>query len=215
MRLNDLTLFDDVSEQIKIDLSKSTVIAYKKSQYIHFNGDSCDSVEWIIEGIVEVEHLSETGEKLIVRRLKENNSIGLNLVFSRNPVYLMNFIVKEPVKLIRINKKVLLDIMAKDSAFLSNVLLQISDNSIKFGQRLKNDFRVTIRNQLQTYLHALYIKQKSDIIVLPISKTDLAMRFGVSRTSVSRELNRMQQEGLLIVKGKEIVLNKIFIKEKR
>lgn len=47
------------------------------------------------------------------------------------------------------------------------------------------------------FLNAQSLFQNSTIITLPISKTELANRFGVQRTSVSREFSRMEKKGLI------------------
>jgi len=39
---------------------------YEKGEYLHFNGDKCDFFEIILAGKVEVEHISEEGDKLIL-----------------------------------------------------------------------------------------------------------------------------------------------------
>lgn len=50
--------------------------------------------------------------------------------------------------------------------------------------------------------------QKNMVIKLNISKKDLAERFGVQRTSLSRELNKMRKDGILDFDAKSIsILN--------
>jgi len=39
--------------------------------------------------------------------------------------------------------------------------------------------------------------QKSNIIKLEVTKKDLAEKFGVQRSSLSRELNKMRKDGLI------------------
>ncbi|WP_346898573.1 helix-turn-helix domain-containing protein [Clostridium sp. UBA7503] len=39
--------------------------------------------------------------------------------------------------------------------------------------------------------------QKSNVIKLKVTKKDLAEKFGVQRSSLSRELNKMRKDGLI------------------
>jgi len=39
--------------------------------------------------------------------------------------------------------------------------------------------------------------QKSNIIKIEVTKKDLAEKFGVQRSSLSRELNKMRKDGLI------------------
>ena len=60
------------------------------------------------------------------------------------------------------------------------------------------------------YLYSQSLFQGSSIITLPISKTELANRFGVQRTSVSREFSRMERDGLIKLNNKAIeILNRL------
>jgi CRP-like cAMP-binding protein len=192
-------------------LEKSVLKMYRRGEIVHFNTEECFEIDLLIRGTVEVEHLNENGDKLIIRIFKANDVIGNNVAFSSTPYYIMNFIAREDVDILSISKESVLDLMALDKTFMLNVLKNLSDNSLKIGSRIKNEFKVTIRNQLVTYLLFLYDQQQNSSLILPISKTELAEHFGVSRTSISRELAKMEKEKLLVVSGKRITLNEHFL----
>lgn len=190
-------------------IKKSIMRRYDKGEIVHYNTELCGDIDFLIEGSLEVEHLNEDGSRLIVRIFKPNDVIGINVAFSSNPYYIMNFVARENLTLLRIKKEVILEEMLQDKILMTNILRNLSDNSLTIGSRIKNEFKITIRNQLVTYLLSLYEKQSKNPVVLPISKTELADHFGVSRTSISRELAKMEKEKLLIVNGKSILLKQI------
>lgn len=179
---------------------------YPKGAYIHFDGDICDHINLIIHGVIEVEHLNEDGSKLMVNQFQSGQIIGLNIIFSSHPYYIMNFLAQSDVVMASIKKDVFEDHLFQSKTLMKNVLSILSDNSLRIGQKLKRDFKLTIKEKLLTYLDAQHIKQHCNPIVLPMSKTKLAELFGVSRTSVSRTLKQMEEEGLLKVNRSLITL---------
>ena len=191
-------IFKDIKTSTYHQLTKKAELKkYSKGEIIHFQTEQCTSIDLIIEGQVEVEHLNEDGSRLIVRIFHPNEIIGINVTFSSNPFYIMNFVAKNNVTILRINKETLEEEMIRDKTFMENILRNLSDKSLKIGSRIKNEFKVTIRNQLITYLLSLYTIQKSNPVTLPMSKLELSEHFGVSRTSFSRELSKMEEEKLL------------------
>ena len=75
------------------------------------------------------------------------------------------------------------------------------------GDRIKHYVNRTIRESLVSFLDYERKSQESDCIVLPMSKTALAEKIGVQRTSLSRELARMRIEGLIDFAGRTIRIN--------
>lgn len=208
-------MLEGVSTSTYNRLMKNAMLkSYTKGEIVHYNTELCSDIDFLIKGSLEVEHLNEDGSRLIVRIFKPNDVIGINVTFSSNPYYIMNFVARENLTLLRIRKEVILEEMSQDKVLMSNILRNLSDNSLTIGSRIKNEFRVTIRNQLVTYLLSLYEKQSKNPVIIPISKTELAEHFGVSRTSISRELAKMEKEELLSVKGKIILLKQIIVLKK-
>lgn len=65
------------------------------------------------------------------------------------------------------------------------------------GDRIKHYVNRTIRESILSYLDYECKKQNSNHIKLSITKKALAERIGVQRTSLSRELAKMRDEGLI------------------
>jgi CRP-like cAMP-binding protein len=184
---------------------------YKKGDYVHFDTDLCEFLEIISTGMIEVEHLSENGERLVIKIFEGNDVIGLNVIFSNQPYYIMNFYAVSDVEIIAIPKNVLKQLLSKDPILLDNILKTLSDNSLSIGTKLKSEFKITIREKLITYFYSLYVKQESNPIDLPINKTRLASLFGVNRSSLSRELKHMEELGMIKVDFKRIYLVNIIV----
>lgn len=62
-----------------------------------------------------------------------------------------------------------------------------------------------LRDRITAYLHTL-TPNHDGVITLPFSKTALAEFLCVNRTALSRELSRMESEGLISMNGRDFVL---------
>jgi CRP-like cAMP-binding protein len=199
-------------EEIKEDIELTPEISdFRKGEVIHLTGEECDRVEVIISGNASVQSLSEQGQVLTVNDLKVGSIIGASLIFSKDPIYPMSVFAKTNVTFLNFNKKQILK-MCKSSSFLEKYLSILADKATILTGRIKILKQKSLREQIINYLKAQYELQNSLMIVLPTTKKDLANRFGVRRTSLSRELLKMKRSGLvdydkdhIIIKDKKIV----------
>jgi Mn-dependent DtxR family transcriptional regulator len=79
----------------------------------------------------------------------------------------------------------------------------VSDHALILGERIKRYTNKTIRQCLIDYLEHESILQNSRVIKLD-SKTVLAEKIGVQRTSLSGELAKMKKNGLVRYDNKTI-----------
>lgn len=141
---------------------------------------------------------------MIIKMFNSYEIVGLNVAFSSHPFYVTNFVASKDVEIVSIETKTLLALMNEDYQLMKNILAHISDNSIRIGTRVKNNFKVTIRNQLLSYIKTLQIQQKKNPIIIPISKLKLSEHFDVSRTSISRVFTVLEKEGLIKLNNRYI-----------
>ena len=86
--------------------------------------------------------------------------------------------------------------------------MHISNNASILGNTIKSYVNRTIRDCITSYLLNESNIQNSKKVVLNISKKELAEKFGIQRTSLSRELNKMKKDGLIDYDSKSITILK-------
>lgn len=173
------------------------VTDYGKNEIIHFDGDECDAMEVIIYGNVVVERIDQEGHLMTVTEFGPGQSIGANLVFSGSPYYPMTVTAKKPTRLVYLKKDLLSDLCTGNEDFLLFFLKTISDHTLVLGNKIKYHVNSSIRAKIIAYLNRQYMSQKGYAIKMSLSKSALAERMGVQRTSLSRELQKMRDEGLI------------------
>lgn len=170
---------------------------YEKNELIHLEDEICDQIEIVCDGQIAVERIDESGRLLTVNVFTRNMLVGANLIFSSTNHYPMTITSRTKSHAIVIKKELLFQLCNQYPNFLLQFIQIISDLSVTIGTKVKQRVSRTIKESIISFLRKQYSLQNSNRIILPTSKKDLAERMGVSRTSFSRELQKMKNQGLI------------------
>lgn len=186
-------------EEIKELLTRPGCVIKKfpAGSLIHLKGESCINVEYILKGEVTVQLLQETGNIMTISNFEQGEMLGSNLVFSSHPVYPMMITAKSDVELLCLDAATILMLCRKSPVFLESYLKDISDRALVLSGKINTIALRSIREAVLDYLMIERKRQKSDTINLPFTKKEWAERLGVQRPSLSRELSKMRQEGII------------------
>ncbi len=181
-------------------------VSYKKNTVIHFEGEPCTSLEIILSGKVAVERIDESGGLLAIAEFYSDDIPGGNLLFSRNPCYPMTITAQQPSVIVGIKKDLLFEMFCNNPSFLRMYLEYVSDHAYILGDKIKHYVNKTIRESLMNFLKFESKRQNSNHVRLNMTKKALAEKIGVQRTSLSRELAKMEKDHLIIFDSKSITL---------
>ena len=186
-------------EEIESYLSEGScnITEYGKNNIVHFVGELCSKLEIILSGKVVIERIDESGNLMTIADFYGGDVLGGNLMFSKNPYYPMTVTAKDATLILEINKTRLFQLFSDNHDFLKSYLEYVSDHTVILGDRIKHYVNRTIRESITSYLDYERKKQNSNIIKLSMTKKALAERIGVQRTSLSRELAKMREDGLI------------------
>lgn len=198
MRRSDLIKSIDAQEiEAYIAEGSFKTAEYGKNNIVHFVGEVCARLEIILSGKVVIERIDESGNLMTIAEFLSGDVLGGNLLFSKNPYYPMTVTAKEAALILEINKERLFLLFSDNHEFLRSYLEYVSDHTVILGDRLKHYVNRTIRESVISYLEYERKRQNSNIIRLGMTKKALAERIGVQRTSLSRELAKMREDGLI------------------
>ena len=186
-------------EEIKLFLNEGSfkTTEYGKNNIVHFVGEVCSKLEIILSGKVVIERIDESGNLMKIAEFFNGDVLGGNLMFSKNPHYPMTVTTKQPTVILEINKTRLFQLLSDNHDFLRSYLEYVSDHTVILGDRIKHYVNRTIRESIMSYLDYELKKQNGNTIKLSITKKALAEKIGVQRTSLSRELAKMRDDGLI------------------
>jgi len=213
--LQKCTLFKNKSvDEIETFLSQ---INYKEEEFAENDIilspiQKADRIGILLTGIVDVQKIFPNGKVVIVERRKASELIGDSSIFSKYEYYPDNVCACKATKVLFITKSELLRIFSVDNQFMLNFLESASSTNLMLIHKIGILSLDSIQEKIAGYLvHRLQYESEPDnknIITLPFSKKAWAEYMNVSRTSLSRELRKLEDEGILSFQKRTItVLN--------
>lgn len=196
----------------------SNVRSFSKGQIIYLEGDLCQSADFIVYGTLYVKRHDAEGRTFMIERFKAGDMIGANLLFSSESVYPMTIIAETDCEIIAIKKSQLLEWCQHNILFLTAYLNEISDKTKVLVKAVKKISTGTLREKLVIHFEEIHRIQTGGMslpkepytIRLKVTKKELSERFGVARTSLSRELKRMEEDGIIeLVDSRTIRVNNL------
>ena len=179
---------------------------YGRGVIVHQAGDACDRVEVILDGRVGVERIGETGDLMVLADFGPGDLLGAHLLFGAEPVYPMTIVTRTQATLIGIGREALLDLLSGNRGFLASYLAAISTNTGVLSARIRDQHRRSIREIILVWLRERVQATGDRRVSLGMSKKAMAEQMGVRRTSLSRELQKMREDGLIEVDRDAITL---------
>ncbi len=198
--LENTELFKDISMSTINHLfvqDSFNIKTYRKNSVIYFQNEKCVTFDIVLKGIVSVQSTDEKGNYISISDFTIGSELGGNLLFSNKNFYPMMVLAKTEVTLIHLKKDLVLRLCQSNTTFLSKFLHSLSDKTLILTDKIKTLSLKSIRQCIIDFLMYESYVQKSNVIKLEVTKKDLAEKFGVQRSSLSRELNKMRKEGLI------------------
>lgn len=201
-------IFRDLApEEIRGLLEKTphTRRSFEKNEILYRPGDPAHHIAVILAGTIEIRKFLASGNKLSIFQRAAGEVLGGSIVFSSDPRYPCEVAAREKSELLFIEKAYFLDILFKNSIVASNVLRISADRIMQFEKRLELFSFYSIRKKIAFSLLNDFPRE-ADTVTIPFSKTTWSEYLNVSRTSLSRELKVLCDQGILQMEGSSVRL---------
>lgn len=208
--LRNILLFSTVKES---DLEK--LIAgnhiyqkhYSKGATVHNANETCSTLDIVLSGSLVAYSLSTNGSATTMFQFSQGSVIGANLLFGENHSYPLNIYCLTDCQMIHVDINAVLEFL-HDYNFTLHYIKSISQNSQGINQKIAMFTQRTLRENIMDYFKQQAIIQKSSVILLPMSKRQLADYFGVQRPSLFRELKKLKEEDIIEINNHTITIKK-------
>ena len=178
---------------------------YAKGETIFHRGDRCLMLSSVQSGRLIAHSLSENGSAMTMFKFKSGSIVGANLLFAQNNMYPLNIYCVTDCELVHIDKETVSELL-HNYDFAIQYIKSISRNSEGQNQKINMFFQKTLRENIMHYLELQSVVQRSNKIVLPITKKELAEHLGVQRPSLFIELKKMKEEHVIDIQNRTITL---------
>ena len=198
--LSNCVLFDGLdADSIVYALDRITyrIADYANGEIIALEGDDCDSLGIILDGRVEIQKVFPSGQTMTINIFTQGNIFGESLVFTDRHTYPATITSIEPSQVMFIKKDDIVELSMLDSKILINFVSILSHRILMLNNRISNLSQDTIRKRISNYLLHEYQEQGTLFLIIPFSRKKMAELLNVPRPSLSRELAKMRDEGII------------------
>ncbi len=173
-------------------------------------GEEAQNAGIIISGKISVEKFLTNGERLSIAYKSSGDLIGEAAIFTLAKKYPCQLTALENSKVLLISRNAILDLLQKDKAILENFLTELSTMTFALQNKVELLSHSGITEKIAFFLLEKSRQTESSIIQLPESITNFASFLNVSRTSLHREMKKLENSGAIKISKKKIqILNKI------
>ncbi len=197
-------LFEDISLQdmkTMLDCLSPKVVTRKKGEMVARWGESMAGLGIVLEGSVSVQKEKADGSRVILHILTPGEMFGEMAIFAQERRWPATIQAQEDSAILFISPDKIVGRCSVSCSFhnqlTTNMLKIISEKAIGLNRKMEYLSIRGMREKLCTYFWELYKRKGKLIFLLPMNRTELADFLNVSRPSMSREMCRMRDEGLI------------------
>ena len=184
--------------------------AYEENDVILSPVQKANRIGIILSGTVDVQKIFPNGKVVIIERKQAFEMIGDSSIFSHYEYCPDTVCACKPTKILFVSKADLLQLFQADQSLMLNYLESTSNSTLLLKHKIGLLSLDSIQEKIAGYL--VYSLQDNDAfcrtntISLPFSKKAWAEYMDVSRTSLSRELRKLETEGILTFEKRTITV---------
>ena len=203
MKLNETRLFKNT----RIDLSLINILEFPDKFTIATEGDISNNIGIVLEGKIYVKAYSIAGKNFTLNTIRPGHIFGDVLIYGKSSKqYPGALITRGRTKVAFIPNKDFEQYLFNDNDLLQNFLGLLSEKAYEMNLKSKLLSQDSIRDKILFWLQQQKIEQWSNEIHLNMTKEELANLLFIQRPSLSRELIKMRDEGLIDFDRKTITI---------
>lgn len=186
---------------------------FEKNQIIYQMGDTVFNLGIVLTGSVFVENTDLWGNRSILSKITPGQVFAETYAFCREPL-MVNVTAAESSEILFFDLHVLAISDAdhasaseiRKSKIQSNMLRISMQKNLILSNRIFCTTPKTIRERVLVYLLAQSAKAGSTSFTIPFDRQGLADYLNLDRSALSKELGKMQKEGILLFRKNHFTL---------
>jgi CRP/FNR family transcriptional regulator, dissimilatory nitrate respiration regulator len=188
-----------------ISLTPYRVRKFNPGTLISQSGDPVTSFMMVITGMVKGEMVDYSGRIIKIEDVPAPGAVAAAFIFGSRNRFPVNVIAVSETELLLIDKPEFIKFLKCNDKILANFLDIISNRSQFLSEKIKFLNFKTIRGKLAQYILQSAGADKYEITI-GMTQNEIAEYFGVARPSIGRVLSELENEGIILTKGKTIII---------
>lgn len=197
--LLQLPLFQGMTQSELHGLAAHTRFHFRKfdkSTTIIKEGESCKDLFFLLQGEIEATTPADDHSYHVTEWLSSPAVLQPERLFGLSPGFTATFMAKTPCSLLSIDKEGVDRLIESSLIFRLNFLNILSMHAQKMGRYPWKRYPQTLRARIIAFFDA-HLRKPSGEKRFAIKMTTLAKELNEQRLNISKELNALQNEGLL------------------
>ena len=198
--LEKSTLFSGVpTKELRDDLEAVPhhIQCYDKGETVFHLMEDANRIGVILEGRVQAQKPFPNGSQVNVSLRNPGDMIGPAAVFSRSQKYPCDVVSLEPATIMMFRREDILMLLQKDLRIMKNFMAELATATYMLQQRLELLSYSGIAQKAAFYLLIQARQSGNNAIRIPGSVSNWAMIMNVSRSSLHRELKKLEADGII------------------
>lgn len=191
-------------ETVKLS-DNCAIVSLKKGDSLIKQGTFSTNVVYLCTGLAKI-HIAGPYHEQIVRFVKAPTYLALPTTFG-DKINQYSVTVIEDSEVCFIDMNTFRYLLSHNPAFSYEIIVELCKNELENYIRCANRTQKLIRGKIADVLLELSNSvYNSDSFDIPVTQEDIGNLIDASRESVSRVLNEFEQDGIITISGKNIVL---------
>lgn len=204
-------LFHQIEKEILeyiVSEASCQIVEYKKNSQVAVEGELCNCLSMILEGSISAQQYNTNGELIKIQQFKEGECFGSVLLFSSQPNYPYSLFTSKECTIFSIPFPIVEELLDRSKTFQRNYMKLLSDRVTMFKNKIQMLSQKNVGSRLVHFFMVEGDNYIEDSFFLPYTKTELSEFVGMTRPAVSRELKKLEEQGILELKKSKILISK-------
>lgn len=202
--IKGIPLFKGIEDQDIVSMLgclNPRLYSYSKGQCIANIGDPFLGLGIVLEGEVIIAKESIAGNRMIITVLKKGDMFGEMMSFSLHTKWIAAVTAQTQAKIIFISPEKVIsqceNMCSGHKKLIENMLRIMAKKALLLNRKVEYLTIKSLRGKLSAYLLETQKQNQNAFFELPMNRDEMADFFNVARPSISRELSRMRDDGLI------------------
>lgn len=210
--INQLTLcelFTGLQVDETASLLKNTelkVTSYSKGDMVRASSQAINSPGVILEGVLDLGTNIESGKYINFLYKKEGEIFGAESLFSREDFSAVQITAAVKSEVLYLPEAKLFELIANNQRVNKNLLSILSRSIFRLNTKIELLADTSIQRKIAYTLLYNADASGTETVKLLVSRQAWAEHLNISRPSLSREIGKMEAEGIISINGKEITI---------
>jgi CRP-like cAMP-binding protein len=197
-------LFQGISScelQTMLECIRPRICEYKKNENITLEGEKYEGVGIVLKGSASITKENAAGSRIIMAMANPSDIFGEIAAFSKHSTWPATVVAQDnctvmflpPEKIVNECEKLCIS----HKTLVNNMLGIVSEKALILNKKVEYLTIRSLRGKICSFFLEQYKAHGSATFMMPMKRNELADFLNVSRPSLSREMCRMRDEGII------------------